>query len=104
MGAGAAVVVGFLVAGPAGILAGVVAAATPRRYVRHVAAGALVTSCIALAFFGVVDAQSAGAIGGQLLATITLAALARAACSSADAPTATPAVPPASPTPTRSAR
>ncbi|MBB2891375.1 alpha-(1-_3)-arabinofuranosyltransferase domain-containing protein [Flexivirga oryzae] len=99
----AAVVVGFLVAGPLGILPGVVAAATPRRWLRHVAAIALVASCVALAFFGVVDATSAGAIAGQLLATVTLAALARAACGSAGAPDAGSAAPPASPTPTRSA-
>ena len=102
VGALAAVVVAFLVAGPVGILAGVVAAVTPGRWLRHVAATALVASCVALAFFGVVDAQSAGAIAGQLLATVTLCALVRAAFGCAGALDAGPAPPPAPPTPTRS--
>jgi len=98
----AAVVIGFLVAGPFGILSGILAAVTPRRRLPQVAATALVASCVALAFFGVVDAQSAGAIGGQLVATVTLAALARAALGSAGAPGAGSAAPPRPPTPTRS--
>lgn len=98
----AAVVVGFLVAGPAGLVAGLAAALAPRRWMPYVAAGALVASCIALAFFGVVDARSAGAIAGQLLATVTLAALARAAFGCGGAPDSGPAARPAPQRPTRS--
>ncbi|RNI24604.1 alpha-(1-_3)-arabinofuranosyltransferase domain-containing protein [Flexivirga caeni] len=103
-GAASAVVAGFLVAGPAGAVAGLIAAAVPRPLLRHVAAGALVASCVALAFFGVVDASSAGAIAGQLLATVTLAALARALAECVGARGAAPAARPGTPTPTRSAR
>ncbi|NNG41179.1 DUF3367 domain-containing protein [Flexivirga sp. ID2601S] len=102
-----AVVVGGLVAGPAGLLAGLAAAAVPSRLLRHTALGALVLAGVALAFFGVVDAKSAGAIAGQLLGTLTLAVLARALvehATSRGAPSAGSAAPPASPTPTRSAR
>jgi arabinofuranan 3-O-arabinosyltransferase len=95
----AALVVGFLAAGPAGLLAGLVAAAIPVRWLRHLAGGALVASAVSLACFGVVDAQSAGAIAGQLLGTVTLSALARAGCLFGGAPTAAPVAPPATPTP-----
>lgn len=99
-----AVVIGFLAAGPLGLPAGLVAAAVPTRWLRHTAGGALVLAAVALAFFGVVDAQSAGAVAGQLLGTITLSALARAGCESAGGPTAAPDAPAATPTPTRPAR
>ncbi|MFC6707278.1 alpha-(1-_3)-arabinofuranosyltransferase domain-containing protein [Flexivirga alba] len=104
LGAVAAVVVGFLAAGPAGLLAGLVAAAVPVRWLRHTAGGAMVAAALALGFFGVVDAQSAGAIAGQLLGTVTLSALARAGCVFGRAPTAAPDAPPATPTRSQSAR
>lgn len=104
VGAVVAVVVGFLAAGPAGLLAGLVAAAVPVRWLRHLAGGALVAAAVALGFFGVVDAQSAGAIAGQLLGTVTLSALARAGCVFGGAPTAAPAAPPATSTPPRPSR
>ncbi|WP_446663500.1 alpha-(1-_3)-arabinofuranosyltransferase domain-containing protein [Flexivirga sp. B27] len=100
----AAVVVGFLAAGPGGLLAGLVAAAVPRRWLRHTAGGAMIAAGVALAFFGVVDAQSAGAIAGQLLGTVTLSALARAGFECVGARGAAPAAPPATPTPRRSGR
>lgn len=104
LGAVAAVLVGFLAAGPAGLLAGVVAAAVPVRWLRHLAGGALLAAAVALAFFGVVDAQSAGAIAGQLLGTVTLSALARAGCVFGGAPTAALAAPPVTSTPPRPSR
>lgn len=104
VGAAAAVLVGFLAAGPAGLIAGLVAAAVPVRWLRHTAGGAMVAAAIALAFFGVVDAQSTGAVAGQLLGTVTLSALARAGCVFGGAPSAAPDAPAATPTPTRAAR
>ena len=97
VGSVAAVAVGFLAAGPAGLLAGLVAAAVPVRWLRHTAGVAMVAAAVALGFFGVVDAQSAGAIAGQLLGTVTLSALARAGCVFGGAPTAAPVAPPATP-------
>ncbi|GGB33650.1 hypothetical protein GCM10011492_25340 [Flexivirga endophytica] len=104
VGAAAAVLVGFLAAGPAGLIAGLVVAAVPVRWLRHTAGGAMVAAAIALAFFGVVDAQSTGAVAGQLLGTVTLSALARAGCVFGGAPSAAPDAPAATPTPTRAAR
>ncbi len=79
---GAAVVVGlgvaFLASGWVGLLAGAAVLSVPRRMLPAVAAGAMALAGVFLAAFGVVDAQSAGAIGGQVLGTVTLAALARA--------------------------
>lgn len=100
-GRAAAVVVGFLAAGPAGLLAGIAAAAVPVRWLRHTAGGALIAAAVALAFFGVVEARSTGAIAGQLLGTVTLCALARAGCVFAGAPAAARAAPATPPTPTR---
>ncbi|WP_265446754.1 alpha-(1-_3)-arabinofuranosyltransferase domain-containing protein [Flexivirga meconopsidis] len=107
IGGAVAVLLGGLVAGPAGLLAGLAAAAVPHRWLRHTALGALVLAGLSLAFFGVVDAKSAGAIAGQLLGTVTLGALARGLVehgTSNGAPSAGSATRPTPQTPTRSAR
>lgn len=95
------VIVATLVCGPAGIVVGLVVVAVPRRWLRHTALAGLVLAGVALAFLGVVDQRSAGAVAGQLLGTVTLCALARGGVEASDAPGAGSAVPRAPTTPRR---
>ncbi|TWP37133.1 alpha-(1-_3)-arabinofuranosyltransferase domain-containing protein [Leekyejoonella antrihumi] len=94
------VAVGWLASGWAGALVGIAVHLIPRRRLAPVAAAALVIAGVALAGFGVVAAQSGGAIAGQLLGTITLTALARGLVVG-DAPDQATVAPAASPMPTR---
>ncbi|MDE9365980.1 alpha-(1-_3)-arabinofuranosyltransferase family protein [Luteipulveratus sp. YIM 133132] len=98
VGAVAAVLVGGVVAGPAGLLVGVLASVTPRRWVAPAAAAAMALAGVTMATLGVVEQQSVGAVAGQLLGTLTLALLARAL--GGGAPGAAPAARPAAPTAT----
>ena len=95
--------VGWLASGWPGALLAIGVLLVPRRHLAPVAASALAAAGIALAAFGVVAAQSGGAISGQLLGTITLTALARAGVD-AGAPDPAAAAPAERRKPTRSAR
>src|SRR5699024_6567439 len=67
-----------LASGVWGLLIAVGVCLLPRRWLAAAGAVALALAGVVMATLGVADVQSAGAIFGQLLGTVTLAALARA--------------------------
>ena len=99
LGGAIAVLVGFLVAGPVGVLIGVCAALVPVRRRAPVALGALCLSGVLMAAFGVVAADSFGAWSGQALGSLSLCVLAAAIVRSGDAPSGSPDARSAAPTP-----